>query len=94
MPRCLIIGCGYLGEAMVGSLLARGYEVMATTRGGANRTERLASLGATPVLFDTRAPGNLPASDAVISAMAVDRTSGYQCLRPRAWRMGERRVAL
>ena len=76
MPRCLIIGCGYLGEAMVGSLLARGYEVMATTRGGASRTERLASLGATPVLFDTRVPGNLPASDAVISAMAVDRTSG------------------
>jgi nucleoside-diphosphate-sugar epimerase len=76
MPRCLIIGCGYLGEAMVVSLLARGYEVMATTRGGAGRAERLKDLGATPVLFDSRVPVPLPTSDAVISAMAVDRTSG------------------
>lgn len=76
MPRCLIVGCGYLGEAMVGRLLACGFEVLATTRGGPGRLARLAELGAQPVLFNTKAPGPLPAADAVISAMAVDRASG------------------
>lgn len=76
MSRCLIIGCGYLGEALVPLLRQAGFEVSATTRGGAGRTERLGLLGATPVVFDAARPTPLPGADCVVSAMAVDRSSG------------------
>lgn len=76
MPRCLIIGCGYLGEAAVPLLRNRGFEVLATTRGGTGRIERLQRLGAVPVVFDASRPAPLPGADCVVSAMAVDRSSG------------------
>ena len=76
MPRCLIIGCGYLGEALAPLLKKAGFEVLATTRGGAGRAERLMQIGATPVVFDASKPKALPGADCVISAMAVDRSSG------------------
>lgn len=74
--RCLVVGCGYLGEVAVPALIARGFHVLATTRGGPGRVERLRALGAEPVLFDSSRPVGLPRADCVISAMAVDRASG------------------
>ena len=71
MPRCLIIGCGYLGEALVPLLKEAGFDVLATTRGGAGRAERLMQIGAAPVVFDASKPKALPGADCVISAMAV-----------------------
>lgn len=53
-----------------------GFKVLATTRGGADRLARLAAIGATPLAFDSSAPAPLPTADCVVSAMAVDRSSG------------------
>ncbi|MFK7821961.1 MAG: SDR family oxidoreductase [Planctomycetaceae bacterium] len=76
--RCLIIGCGYLGQRVAALLLADGHEVCALTRSVTN-AEKLQSLGVSPIVGDVMQPDSLkfPPVDAVTYAVGMDRSSGY-----------------
>lgn len=56
--RALILGCGYVGEALARTLIGRGVEVAATTRSHARITQ-LQRLGVQPMVADVMAPATL-----------------------------------
>jgi len=47
----LLLGAGYSAKAMIAPLLARGYQVLATTR-SPEKADRLKALGATPLIYN------------------------------------------
>lgn len=49
-PAALLLGAGYCAKAMITPLLARGYDVFATTR-SPEKAAALKSLGVTPVIY-------------------------------------------
>jgi len=76
--RNLIIGCGYLGSRVAAAWLEQGHEVNVLTRSreraGEFRQQRLR-----PVVGDVTRPASLeslPAADAVLYAVAWDRSGG------------------
>jgi nucleoside-diphosphate-sugar epimerase len=71
----LILGCGYLGRAVVQLWLAEGRSVAALTR---SRTDEFRLLGVEPILGDVTAPNrlNLPSADTVLYAIGLDRSAG------------------
>lgn len=75
MKRTLIIGCGYLGSRVAALLLQTGDAVAATTR-RPERADELRQAGCEPVLFDVLRPSPLPAVDAVVYAVGLDRSAG------------------
>ena len=50
-PRALLLGAGYCAKAMIAPLLARGYDVFATTR-SPEKAAQLKTLGVTPVIYN------------------------------------------
>jgi nucleoside-diphosphate-sugar epimerase len=76
--RCLIIGCGYLGQRVAQLLLADDHEVSALTRSEKN-AEKLAGLGVSPMVGDIMLPETLcfPEVDVVVYAVGMDRTAAY-----------------
>ncbi|MDA8708603.1 NAD(P)-binding domain-containing protein [Hellea sp.] len=64
-PAALLLGAGYCAKAMITPLLARGYEVFATTR-SPEKAAQLKTLGVTPVIYN----GNLNAAMTDILAKA------------------------
>ncbi|MDB2439638.1 NAD(P)-binding domain-containing protein [Hellea sp.] len=64
-PAALLLGAGYCAKAMITPLLARGYDVFATTR-SPEKAAQLKTLGVTPVIYN----GNLNAAMTDILAEA------------------------
>ncbi len=64
MTSSLILGCGYLGARLARVLIARGHEVVGTTRSGVPRPVD-ASGGATPARWDSAAPDAEPTLEAL-----------------------------
>lgn len=56
--RALILGCGYVGQALARVLLREGVEVVGTTR-TQERVVEIEGLGVTPLLVDVTAPATL-----------------------------------
>jgi nucleoside-diphosphate-sugar epimerase len=71
----LIVGCGYLGNRVAALLRERGDRVIATTR-KPERAEAFRAQGIEPVLYDVLQGGPLPAADALVHAVGLDRSQG------------------
>ena len=76
--KCLIIGCGYLGNRVADRWLSAGHEVTALTR-SPEKGERLRDRGITPVVGDVTDRDSLralPEADVTLHAVAYDPSSG------------------
>ncbi|MGL4419492.1 MAG: SDR family oxidoreductase [Gemmataceae bacterium] len=75
-PTALIIGCGYIGQAVAERWIAAGRTVYALTR---HRTAELAARGITPIVGDVLQPESLqglPQVDELLYAVGYDRRTG------------------
>ncbi len=76
--KCLIIGCGYLGQRVADRWKAAGHDVSALTRSAA-KAEALRENGITPVVGDVTDCASLtglPHADVVLYAVGYDPASG------------------
>ncbi len=74
----LVVGCGYLGSRVASLWRAAGHRVFVTTRLAAKANE-IRDRGWEPVICDLTVPttlASLPRVDVVVTAFALDRSSG------------------
>jgi len=77
----VIVGCGYVGQALGEALVAAGYDVVGTTT-SPERVAELAASGITPQVLDVRDAERLSdlfrGADAVFATVAAGRNGDYQ----------------